>query len=55
MRYLITMKEHEPVLTKWFDAENNFNLDADMVVYDLVEDLYTTNGVDWYEISIDHL
>lgn len=55
MRYLIIMKGHEPVLTEWFDAENNFNPDVEMVVYDFSECSYTTNGIDWHEITIDHL
>lgn len=55
MRYLITAKNSDPFLTKWFDPENHFNIDLDMVVYDLSENKYTTNGTNWIEIEIDHL
>jgi len=55
MRYLITTKDYSPFLTKWFDAENNFNADLEMIVYDLVENKYTTDGKKWHEIEIDHL
>lgn len=56
MRYLITTKEtYSPFLTEWFDAENNFNAELDMIVYDLSKNLYTTDGVNWIEIKVDHL
>lgn len=56
MRYLVTTKEtNEPFLTDWFDAENNFNPDIEMVVYDLVRFEFTTNGKTWHPITIDHL
>jgi len=53
MRYLITTKEHEPFLTKWFDPENHFI--PGMIVYDLEEIKYTTDGNNWHEIKVDHL
>jgi hypothetical protein len=56
MRYLITTNEkHQPFLTKWFDPENHFNPDIGMIVYDLVEEKFTTDGVNWNDILIDHL
>lgn len=55
MRYLITCDGHEPFLTKWFESENNFNPDLNMIVYDLVTMQYTTNGEIWKDIEIDHL
>ena len=56
MRYLITTKgAYSPFFTKWFDAENHFNADLDMIVYDLVENKYTTDGEEWHEIEIDRL
>lgn len=33
-QYLITSNEHEPFLTDWFIAENNFRPDMGMVVQD---------------------
>lgn len=57
MRYLVTSKTDKfiPFLTHWFDAENNFNPEMDMVVYDLSNKTYTQNGIDWLLIEIDHL
>jgi len=55
MRYLITIKNGEPFLTKWFDPKNNFNADLGMIVYDLVKNKYTTDGKKWDDIEIDHL
>ncbi len=55
MQYLITTKDNPPFLTKWFDAENNFNSELGMVVYDLINNKYTTNGIDWADIEFDHL
>lgn len=56
MRYLVTTKDaHAPFLTDWFDPENHFNPDLDMVVYDLAKNEYTTDGKTWQEIEVDHL
>lgn len=44
MRYLVTTNCYEPFFTEWFDPENHFNKDAEMVVFDLQEKKYTTNG-----------
>ena len=54
MRYLVTTKEI-PFLTKWFYSENNFNVDLEMTVYDLLKNKYTTDGKIWHDIEIDHL
>jgi hypothetical protein len=55
MRYLITTNLQKPFYSEWFDAQNHFNADAGMVVYDLVKQKYTTDGVTWLEINEDHL
>ena len=56
MQYLITTNETDkPFLTDWFDAENNFNSDVQMIVYDLVNLVFTTDGKTWKPIDIDHL
>lgn len=56
MQYLITTEEaYAPFLTQWFDAENNFNAEAGMIVYDLFTCKYTTDGKNWNDIQIDHL
>lgn len=55
MRYLITTKKNPPFLTKWFESENHFNKDIGMIVYDLIENKFTSDGIHWYDIEIDHL
>lgn len=56
MRYLITTKEvKSPFLTMWFEFDNHFNPDIEMVVYDLVEYKFTTDGKAWYDIEMDQL
>ena len=56
MQYLITTKETDkPFLTNWFDAENHFNPNVQMVVYDLINLVFTTDGKTWKPIEIDHL
>lgn len=55
-QYLITTKEtYEPFFTEWFDTENHFNPDLDMIVYDLYNHKYTTDGNTWHNIESDHL
>jgi len=55
MRYLITTNIQPPFLSDRFDAENNFNAEVGMVVYDLAKGVYTTDGEKWNEIEEDHL
>lgn len=55
MRYLITTKYDEPFFTEWFDPENNFNAEVGMIVYDLTHYTYTVDGINWKEITFDHL
>ena len=55
MRYLITTKGNKPYMTDWFDAENNFNDELQMVVYDLVAFAYMTDGINWKPIEFDNL
>lgn len=55
MNYLIVTSSHEPFYTNWFDAENNFRPDYDMVVFNLLTCKYTTDGKNWHEIKQDHL
>lgn len=56
MRYLITTKEvKSPFLTEFFEPENHFNQDVEMIVYDLLECTFTTDGKTWHDIEIDHL
>lgn len=55
MTYLIVTAYYEPFYTNWFDAENHFRQDIDMVVFNLLSHKYTTNGKDWLDIKQDHL
>jgi len=52
MRYLITTLTEMPFLTKWFDFENNYS--PDMVVFDLQDRKFTTDGQTWNDIEIDN-
>ena len=53
MTYLILPKDSEPFTTDWFDAENNYV--EGMIVFDLVNWSYTTDGKNWKYITFDHL
>ena len=55
MRYLITTNIEPPFLSDWFDAENHFNAEVGMVVYDLAKGVYTADGEKWEQIEEDHL
>ena len=58
MQYLITYIENgiqKAFYTKWFEPENHFNADIEMVVYDLELWKFTTDGKTWHLIEIDHL
>lgn len=56
MRYLVTTNgSFDPFLTEWYDADNNFNPDLDMIVYDLELHRYTKDGTTWINLQIDHL
>ena len=55
MNYLITMDNQEPFLTNWFEYENNFQEGAGMIVYNLLDITYTTDGVNWQDIEEDSL
>ncbi len=52
MNYLI-LRDGEAFYTNWFDYENNYN--DGMVVFNLLTDTYTTDGINWKEIEQDHL
>jgi len=52
-KYLIT-SDHEPFLTNWFDIENNYNEDINMIVYDILNNLYF-DGKTWNPLMEDNL
>ncbi|MCM1165172.1 MAG: hypothetical protein NC401_04065 [Ruminococcus sp.] len=60
MKYLViatepTTGERVAFYTDWFDADNHFNGDADMVAIDLIHHLVTFDGETWQDIEQDHL
>lgn len=58
MKYLVTYIENgmkKAFYTNWFDFENNFNPEAGMVVFDLVNHKYIVNSLGWNDIDEDHL
>jgi hypothetical protein len=52
MRYLIT-GDFEPFFTKWYEYENHYA--EGMIIYDLKDNVYSTDGKTWQEIQFDHL
>jgi len=55
MQYLITTTSGEPFTSKWFDAENHFNVEIGMVVYDTWNCCYMTDGKNWIPYKINTL
>ena len=55
MNYLIVTNSYEPFYTNWFDAKNHYVPELEMVVFNLLNHTFTTNGTDWYPIKQDHL
>lgn len=55
MRYLVITSTYEPFRTDWFDSGNNYNEDIDMIVFDLWNNKYTSDGKTWQEIVCDQL
>ena len=41
--------------TNWFDAENHFNADVQMIVFDLYNHKYMINSTGWSDIEEDSL
>jgi len=55
-KFLITTLDgEEPFFTDYFNAENHFNPDIGMTIYNLIAGTYTTDGTTWTEIECDHL
>lgn len=55
MKYLVTSDKYDPFFTNWFDLQNHWNDEINMAVYDLVNKIYTEDGINWHDIEIDHL
>ena len=55
MRYLIIVQGEPPYYTKWYTNENCWRDNCGMMVFDLMNHEYTTNGIDWKDIIEDHL
>lgn len=54
-RYLITGDGIEPFTTEWYDYENNYRADLNMIIYDLHRRVYTTDGQVWKQLDWDTL
>lgn len=52
MRYLI-LYNNESFFTNWFLAENNY--ETGMIVFDLTNSKFTSDGENWKEIETDNL
>lgn len=52
MNYLI-LHNNEAFYTNWFEAENNYV--EGMVVFNLLSDKYTIDGINWIKIEEDSL
>lgn len=52
MNYLI-YHDNTAFYTNWFDAENNYV--AGMVVFNLLSGKFTEDGINWKDITQDHL
>lgn len=60
MKYLVIATdpitgERSAFYTDWFQAENHFNPDSEMVVIDQIHHLVTFDGETWQDIEQDHL
>lgn len=58
MIYLITYIENgtqKAFYTNWFERENNFNAELNMVVFDLVNHQYMDKNLVWTDIEQNHL
>lgn len=55
MRYLIyyEKRDQDPFFTDWFQYEDHW--EEGMIVFDLVGKKWTSNGLDFNIIGIDHL
>ena len=55
MRYLVTVENLPPFLTNWFDYDSHWRDGIGMMVYDIYNQTYTTDGKIWSEIEKDQL
>ena len=55
MRYIVIAKDQTAFYTNWFDYENFWNAETIYCVVDMAEDLVTFDGVNWEDITFDHL
>jgi hypothetical protein len=51
--YLITQSPYEPFIPQYYEYENHYV--KGMIVYNLLNKKYTTDGINWINISFDHL
>jgi len=60
MKYLVITQdpctgERSAFYTNWFDVENNYNPDFNMIVIDRTRHLITFDGEKWQDIEEDSL
>ncbi len=60
MKYLVIVQDpttgkQSAFYTNWFDADNNYNPDYNMIVIDRTQHLITFDGEMWQDIEEDHL
>lgn len=60
MKYLIITEdpltgERSAAYTNWFNAENNYSPEYNMIVIDRTQHLITFDGETWQDIEEDHL
>ena len=60
MKYLVITKdpytgEQSAFYTNWFDTENHYNPDFNMIVVDRTQHLITFDGETWQDIEDDSL
>ena len=53
MKYLVMHPDYSPFLTNWFDYQNHYI--EKMVIYNLINQTYSRDGITWLELSIDNL
>jgi len=60
MRYIVITRNpltgvQQAFSSEWFETENHYNPDYDMIVIDRARNEITFDGITWEEIEEDHL
>jgi hypothetical protein len=54
-KYLILTDQNKPFFTNYYEYENHYNNEITMIVFDLINNLFTADGINWEKIEEDHL